>query len=64
MKKSRQKADDLVDHLFEIDQVMTGATTCEKQSKITSFFTLSSVMHCTSLHHPDNFQPGIPTSFP
>jgi len=54
----------LVDHLLEIDHFMAGATTCEKQSKITSFFTLSSVMYATSLQHPDNFQPGIPTSFP
>jgi hypothetical protein len=55
MKKSRQKADDLVDHLFEIDHFMTGATTCEKQLKIISFFTVSSVMHSLSLYHPDNF---------
>jgi hypothetical protein len=36
------------------------------QPKITSFFTKSSVfpsaMHSISFHHPDNFQPGTPTS--
>jgi hypothetical protein len=37
-----------------------------KQPKITSFFTKSSVspsaMHCMLFNHPENFQPGMPTS--
>jgi hypothetical protein len=63
IKKTPQMADDLVDHLFEIDHFMTGATPFEQQSKITSLFTVSSVIHSTLFHHPDNFQPGTPMSF-